>query len=65
MAAAVVVLDTVVCFTPSRTQAFSVFNKDSLYDLWNSEKSREFRAMHKEGRYYENPICLACSKDGM
>ena len=56
---------TVCCAQFNSYLVIGNINKDSLYDLWNSEKSQEFRAMHKEGRYYENPICLACSKDGM
>jgi|TARA_B110000008_G_scaffold142526_1_gene144187 radical SAM protein with 4Fe4S-binding SPASM domain len=55
---------TVCCAQFNSYLVIGNIHKDSLYDLWNSEQSKEFRAMHKEGRYYENPICLACSKDG-
>ena len=40
------------------------FRESSLYDLWHSDKARELRQLHKEGRYRENPICLQCSKSG-
>jgi len=32
----------------------------SLKDIWNSEKMRELRAIHKSGKYYENPVCKRC-----
>lgn len=35
-----------------------------LKSLWHSDKARELRQLHKEGRYRENPICLQCSKNG-
>ncbi|MBF0231430.1 MAG: radical SAM protein [Desulfamplus sp.] len=39
-------------------------DSDSLYDLWNSKEAKELRKLHADGRYYENPICLKCSKSG-
>ena len=56
---------TVCCAQFNSYLVIGNIRKDSLYDLWNSKKSKEFRAMHKDGRYYENPICLKCSKDGV
>lgn len=35
-----------------------------LRSLWHSDKARELRRLHKEGRFRENPICLQCSKNG-
>ena len=36
----------------------------NLYDLWNSSEAKNLRKLHAEGRYFENPICLKCSKSG-
>jgi radical SAM protein with 4Fe4S-binding SPASM domain len=35
-------------------------HKDDVYTIWNSDEMKKIRAMHKEYRYYENPICKAC-----
>ncbi|TXE90410.1 radical SAM protein, partial [Campylobacter jejuni] len=28
--------------------------------FWNAEKINSLRALHKTGRFYENPICSKC-----
>jgi|APSaa5957512535_1039671.scaffolds.fasta_scaffold14564_3 radical SAM protein with 4Fe4S-binding SPASM domain len=56
---------TVCCAQFNNLLVIGNIRKDTLYDLWNSKKMRDFRLMHKEGRYYENPVCLKCSKDGV
>jgi radical SAM protein with 4Fe4S-binding SPASM domain len=35
-------------------------NTESLIDIWNGDKLREFRLMHLEGRRSENPACGPC-----
>jgi len=35
----------------------------SIYELWNSEKMMELRALHKEGRYAENATCAVCARN--
>ncbi len=55
---------TVCCAQFNSKLVIGNIRKDSLYDLWNSKKMKDFRLMHKEGRFYENPVCLKCSKSG-
>lgn len=35
-------------------------HKAEVHEIWDSERMSAFRAMHKAGRYFENPICKAC-----
>lgn len=35
-------------------------HKTEVHTIWNSEEMLKIREIHKEGRYYENPICKAC-----
>jgi radical SAM protein with 4Fe4S-binding SPASM domain len=35
-------------------------NKESLVDIWNGARLREFRLMHMEGRKHENVSCATC-----
>jgi radical SAM protein with 4Fe4S-binding SPASM domain len=35
-------------------------NTESLIDIWNGDRLREFRLMHLEGRRSENPACGPC-----
>ena len=55
---------TVCCAQFNSYLVIGNIKNDSLYELWNSKKMKDFRLMHKEGRYYENPVCLKCSKGG-
>jgi radical SAM protein with 4Fe4S-binding SPASM domain len=55
---------TVCCAQFNSYLVIGNIKDDSLYKLWNSKKMKDFRLMHKEGRYYENPVCLKCSKAG-
>ena len=32
----------------------------SLEEIWNSQKMRELREIHKKGEYYENRVCKNC-----
>jgi hypothetical protein len=34
--------------------------KSDLSSIWRSEGMTDLRAMHRDGRYWENPICRAC-----
>lgn len=34
--------------------------EDSLHDLWVSHMEQEIRALHDQGRWYENPACRTC-----
>lgn len=36
-----------------------------LHSLWNSSAGTALRQLHKEGRFFDNPICLKCSKNGL
>jgi radical SAM protein with 4Fe4S-binding SPASM domain len=36
------------------------WRRNTLTEIWNGEKMRELRRMHKSGEYYRNPICKAC-----
>jgi len=33
----------------------------SIEEIWNSEKMRNLRRLHKEGRYFDNRTCLECA----
>jgi radical SAM protein with 4Fe4S-binding SPASM domain len=35
-------------------------NNESLVDIWNGDRLREFRLMHMEGRRHENRACGTC-----
>lgn len=35
-------------------------NAESLTEIWQGEKLRDFRLMHLEGRRHENPACATC-----
>lgn len=37
-------------------------SKMSLFEAWNSDKMKELRSIHKNGKYYENDVCLKCLK---
>ncbi|EIU4507184.1 radical SAM protein [Campylobacter jejuni] len=42
---------------------FEIYKKTGNCDLtqfWNAEKINSLRALHKTGRFYENPICSKC-----
>jgi radical SAM protein with 4Fe4S-binding SPASM domain len=34
--------------------------KDEIKNVWNSEKMKQFRKLHKDGKYFQNEICLKC-----
>ncbi len=34
----------------------------SIHELWNGDKMKSLRKIHKEGKYEENPWCLSCVK---
>ena len=37
-------------------------SKMSLFEAWNSDKMKQLRSIHKNGKYYENEVCLKCLK---
>lgn len=34
----------------------------TIHELWNSPKMKTLREIHKQGKFYENPVCLSCVK---
>lgn len=36
------------------------WKQNSLEEIWNGEKMRELRKIHKNGEYYKNPVCKSC-----
>ena len=36
------------------------WKKESLGEIWNSEKMKKLREMHKNGDYTKNPACKSC-----
>ena len=34
--------------------------KDNVTDIWNSEKMKRLRELHKNGKYFENKVCKKC-----
>lgn len=36
------------------------WKKEKLVDIWNGEKMRELRSIHKNGEYYKNKVCKMC-----
>ena len=34
----------------------------SLHQAWNSKKMKDLRKLHKEGKFYQNQICLKVFK---
>jgi radical SAM protein with 4Fe4S-binding SPASM domain len=36
--------------------------KQSLQEIWLGQGMRDLRQLHKEGRYYDNPVCKACAE---
>ena len=33
---------------------------NSLKDIWNNNKMRELREIHKRGEYFKNDVCKSC-----
>lgn len=40
-------------------------SKESIEEVWKSEEMHRLRQLHKEGRYFENPVCKACIDDAV
>lgn len=38
-------------------------HRAKLYDLWNSEKVKELRKIHKQGEFYKNSVCKLCASN--
>lgn len=36
------------------------WKQESLDKIWNGEKMKELREMHKKGEFYKNPACKSC-----
>lgn len=36
--------------------------RDKIYDIWNSNKMKELRKIHKDGDFFRNKVCLECAK---
>ena len=36
--------------------------EQSLQEIWMSLPMRELRELHREGRYYDNPVCKKCAE---
>jgi len=34
----------------------------TIHELWNGSKMKTLQDLHKDGRYYDNPVCLNCVK---
>ena len=34
----------------------------TIHELWNGSKMKMLQDLHKDGRYYDNPVCLNCVK---
>lgn len=39
--------------------------EQSLAEIWNSPQMRDLRQLHREGRYYDNPICKKCAESSV
>lgn len=53
--------DIVPCCTLySRFVVVGNIYKNTLKEVWNSEQMDQLRKMHKEGKWYLNPICKQC-----
>jgi radical SAM protein with 4Fe4S-binding SPASM domain len=39
--------------------------EDDIIDVWNSEKMKRLRQIHKDGKYFENEICKKCVEDAI
>ena len=37
-------------------------NGQTVEEIWNGARMRELRQLHKEGRYYDNPVCKRCAE---
>ncbi len=40
-------------------------NRQSIAEIWTSAQMRSLRRLHKEGRYYENPVCKKCAESSV
>ena len=41
----------------------SIKNK-SISEIWNEDKMKSLREMHKKGEYWKNEICKKCVEGG-
>jgi len=39
--------------------------EQSISDIWNSPQMWNLRQVHREGRYYENPVCRKCANSSV
>ena len=49
-----------VRFDPQRVGVIGDANIDSLYDIWNGEKRKEWVEYHKQGKRDKIPLCSKC-----
>ncbi len=53
--------DTIGCCSLSAMDlVVGNWKKNNLEEIWNGEKMKELREIHKNGEYEKNPICKAC-----
>lgn len=50
------------CFDPFGEVTFGNLNTETIEEIWQSERHREYQMKHKEGRGNEMPMCEQCTE---
>lgn len=50
------------CFDPFGEINFGSLKTETIEEVWNSSRHKEYQTMHKQGRGHELPKCEACSE---
>lgn len=50
------------CFDPFGEVTFGNLNTETIEEIWQSNRHREYQSMHKQGRGQELPKCQACTE---
>ncbi|MBA7526491.1 GTP 3',8-cyclase [subsurface metagenome] len=50
------------CFDPFGKVVFGDLNNNTIEEVWQSDKHREYQALHNEGRGAQLPLCCSCTE---
>ena len=50
------------CFDPFGKVVFGDLNNNTIEEVWQSDKHREYQALHNEGRVAQLPLCCSCTE---
>lgn len=50
------------CFDPFGDVTFGDLNNQTIEEIWNTNRHKEYQSMHKQGRGHELPKCESCTE---